>query len=347
MIRSFTQGQAGGHPRLVLVRNPHFHLWSSAAQPEGYPDRIVLDTGYTNDEVVERLTDGRADISWSGTPKADEDRLRTTHGSKLLFTTPGALATHYVFLNATKPPFNNRDARRAVAYALDRGAMTSDRNNLSGQVTCQLIPPGFVAYKPYCPFTVGGGHRKWAGPDLTTARQLVRRSGTSGASVLLVVPNDDPAPPMAGKHVVAQLNRLGYHASLKVTSLEGYFGITGDPANDWNAGVGGWGVDYPAASQFLVNLASCDPDLRPTSAYNISHYCDSALDKQMAAASAQQLTDPAKASNAWARIDRAVVDAAAIIPFGNDQRHDLIAPRVGNRLVHPITGPLIAQMWVQ
>jgi len=27
---------------LVLVRNPHFREWSKAAQPDGYPDRIVL-----------------------------------------------------------------------------------------------------------------------------------------------------------------------------------------------------------------------------------------------------------------------------------------------------------------
>jgi peptide/nickel transport system substrate-binding protein len=347
MIRSFTPGHVSGNPRLVLVRNPHFHVWSSAAQPQGYPDRIVLETGYTNDEVVERLSDGRADISWSGTPQADEDRLRTTHGSKLLLTTPGANETHYVFLNATKPPFNNRDARRAVAYALDRGALTGDRNSLSGPVTCQLIPPGYVAYHPYCPFTLGGGHRKWAGPDPITARQLVRRSGTSGAKVVLVVPDDDPGPPMAGKHVVAMLNRIGYRASLLEFSIDDFFGFTADPKTDWNAGVGGWGVDYPGASEFLVNLASCDPALRPTSPYNISQYCNSALDKQMAAAVAQQLTDPVRASKAWARIDRAVVDAAAIIPFGSTLRHDLIGPRVGNTLVHPFTGPLIAQMWVQ
>ena len=46
----------------------------------------------------------------------------------------------------------------------------------------------------------------------------------------------------------------------------------------------------------------------------------------MAAAGAQQLTNPTKASHTWARIDRAVVDAAAIIPFGNNLRRDLSAP---------------------
>jgi ABC-type oligopeptide transport system substrate-binding subunit len=149
---------------------------------------------------------------------------------------------------------------------------------------------------------------------------------------------------MAGKRVVAMLKRLGYRASLRVFSLDTYFGIIGDPKADWNASIQGWVVDYPAASQFLVSLASCNPDLDPT---NYSQYCDPGLDEQMAAALAQQLTDPAKANRMWARIDRAVVDAAAIIPFGTNVRQDLVAPRVGHVLVHPFTGPLIAQMWVQ
>ena len=140
------------------------------------------------------------------------------------------------------------------------------------------------------------------------------------------------------------LNRLGYRASLHVAPM---FSVTGNPDADWNASIQGWVVDYPAASQFLVSLASCDPDLGPGTPPNPTQYCDPGLDKQMAAALAQQLTDPAKASHMWARIDREVVDAAAIIPFGTNLRQDLVSPRVGNTLVHPITGPLIAQMWVR
>ena len=47
---------ASGHPRLELVRNPRFRVWSSAAQPDGYPDRVVLETGYTNNEAVARVS---------------------------------------------------------------------------------------------------------------------------------------------------------------------------------------------------------------------------------------------------------------------------------------------------
>ena len=173
------------------MRNPYFRVWSPAAQPDGYPDRVVLETGYTHKQAVARVTDGRADLLWFGAPLTDVDRLRTRHGSQL-HTTPGAV-TNYLFLNTTKPPFDNRDARRAVAYGLDRAALTSERDFLSGAVTCQLIPPGFAGYQPYCPFTLGDDEDgKWTGPDLATAKALVRKSGTLGAEVV-VNAHDDPA----------------------------------------------------------------------------------------------------------------------------------------------------------
>jgi ABC-type oligopeptide transport system substrate-binding subunit len=154
---------------------------------------------------------------------------------------------------------------------------------------------------------------------------------------------DAPTFRAAGARLRDLLDRLGYQASLRVDPLEQYYGAIEDPAN-WNAGVQGWAADYPSASNYLANLASCDPALEP---YNLTGYCDPQIERQIAAALEQQVTDPAKASDAWASVDRAVVDAAAYIPFGNDARYDFVSRRVGNPLVNPITGPLVAQMWVQ
>ena len=280
MIRSYTPKQDAGAAataRLELVRNPHFRVWSPAAQPDGYPDRIVLETGYTDQEAVARVTDGRADLLWSGAPQADVDRLETRYGSQL-HTSAGS-ATNYVFLNATKPPFDNRDARRAVAYALDRGALTSDRNFLSGPVTCQLIPPDFAAYQPYCPFTLGGGaDGKWTGPDLATAQDLVQKSGTRGAKVVLVVVDDDPALREAGERVVAaarppRLPRLVARAAADRLLRS----VTDDPATTGTPDSQGWGADYPAASNVPARPS---PPATPTwSTYNLSGYCDPEIDK--------------------------------------------------------------------
>jgi ABC-type transport system substrate-binding protein len=349
MIRSYTpqQDAAGYHGRLELVRNPHFHEWSSAAQPDGYPDRIVLETGFSDEAAVSRVTGGTADALWLGAPKAAVNRLRTRYGLQV-HTTAGSF-TNYLFLNATKPPFDNRDARRAVAFGLDRGALTSGGDSLSGPVTCQLIPPDFAAYKPYCPFTLGGaagGH--WTGPDLAAAQELVRKSGTRGAKVVLVIPFAyDPTWRNAAQRVVTLLDGLGYRASLHARPTDGYAqfsDVVADPSNDFTAGLFSWGADYPAPSTYLTTLASCDPDL---GFYNFSGYCDAELDKQIAAAIAQQVTEPGRASDAWTAIDRAVVDAAAVIPFGTDLHQDFVSRRVGNILVNPIAGPLFSQMWVR
>ena len=46
---------------LTLVRNPYFHEWSKAAQPDGYPDEIVVEIGGTPDEAVNDVISGKAD----------------------------------------------------------------------------------------------------------------------------------------------------------------------------------------------------------------------------------------------------------------------------------------------
>jgi peptide/nickel transport system substrate-binding protein len=331
MIHSFTGAQ------LELVRNPYFHVWSTAAQPAGYPDRIVLETGYSAASAEAQVADGHADLVWGGVPGADAQRLSPRYGSRL-HNSPGN-RTDYLFLNAKAPPFNNPDARRAVAYALDRGALATAADGPS-QPTCQLIPPSFAGYQPYCPFTVGGGaDGKWTGPDLDTAKNLVRRSGTSGATVVVSVLT--PFQVAVGKRIVATLNGLDYHATL---NLQSDYRTLFVPNNDVIIGVTGWAADYPATSNYLGPIASCDPKV---GTFNLSHFCNTKITAQIRAALAEQVNDPGAASDAWTAIDREVVDSGAVIPFENGVNQDFVSRRVRNLLVHPITGPLIAQMWVQ
>jgi DNA-binding beta-propeller fold protein YncE len=88
-----------------LVRNPHFRLWSSAAQPAGFPDRIVVRYGYTGASAVRAVERGAADLTtdaykqtWAP-PLASS--LRTRYSSRL-FSTPDAAVTA-VWLNTRRP----------------------------------------------------------------------------------------------------------------------------------------------------------------------------------------------------------------------------------------------------
>ena len=341
-FRSYTRDRTGTNhrARIELVRNPRFHMWSAAAQPDGYPDRVVLETGYTNQQAVARVSDGRADLLWLGSPPREADQLRTGHG-EWLHTAPG-IFINFLFLNATKPPFNNRDARRAVAFGLDRQALNGGGTIRSAPITCQVIPEGFPGYRPYCPFTRGGGDDgRWTGPDVEKARRLVTGSGTSGAEIQLVVV-DDPTYVAAGRGIVAMLDGLGYRATLQVR--QDFYDATGDPSRNWNAGLSGLGADYPATSTYVAHLASCD---RHLNTYNAAFYCNAQIDEDIAAALQLQTKGSDGAGRAWAALDREVVDAAAIIPYGQSVQRYYANPRVGHTLIHPITGPLLAQMWVQ
>ena len=95
--------------------------------------------------------------------------------------------TWYASLNTTVPPFKDPRARKALNFAIDRAAIA----RLQGRAelappTCQVLPPNFTAYRPYCPYTRNPSpDGRWNGPDLAKARQLVAASGTAGMKVTL------------------------------------------------------------------------------------------------------------------------------------------------------------------
>jgi ABC-type transport system substrate-binding protein len=347
-VKTYTPKGVGrdGKPsrgRLELVRNTFFREWSRAAQPAGYVDRILVETGYTEEQAVRLVIDGRADLLWRELGAGLTD-LATRYGS-LLHTTSG-VGTLYLFLNTRRPPFDNIDARRAVAFALDRKAlMSGDGELFDGPATCQLIPPGFAGYKPYCPFTLGSGDNRarWTAPDRAQARRLVQVSRTGGAKVTLGV-FDDPHFRAATERVADVLRDLGYHPELREEAQDRYFTLATDPNKPFNAGLAGWYADYPAASNYIGTIASCLPGI---GFFNASGYCDEEIDKGIAAAFQQQVSEPGKASDLWAELDRKVVDKAATIPFGNNMRDDFVSRRAGNVLIQKGTGPVISQMWVQ
>src|SRR5581483_10450891 len=54
---------AGWRPKgvVVLVRNPRFRVWSAAAQPDGYPDKIVERYRFTGAQAIHAVERGTAD----------------------------------------------------------------------------------------------------------------------------------------------------------------------------------------------------------------------------------------------------------------------------------------------
>ena len=334
----------------VLVRNPYFHVWNAAAQPAGYPDKIVEKYGQTVSDAVTAVQNGQADAVYDG-DVIPADRLNELNSPKYasqVHVNP-LTADWYFALNTRRPPFNNVKARQAINYAADRSAYVKIAGGPSLAVpTCQILPPNFPGYKPYCPYTAGTDHTKWTAPDLAKAQQLVKESGTAGMKV--VVNSDNESNKAIAQQMVSDLNKIGYKASLQLlnASIQYPFVQNSDNSGKWNVAYSAWYQDYPAASDFLNVLTGCG-SIHPHSdaSPNIAAFCDKTIQAQMDKALTLGVTDPAAASDMWAQVDHAVTDQAPWVALYNPKLIDFLSSRVHGYQFNPQWYILIDQQWLK
>jgi YVTN family beta-propeller protein len=323
---------------LRLVRNPRFREWSSAAQPAGFADEIVIRPIASAVRRARLVAQGKADYASAtegeplGVPPADRPR----------FHVRPLPATFYLMLDTTRPPFDALDARRAANFGLDRERVIRlGGSAATARPTCQVLPPNFPGYRPYCPYSLGSKPASpWKAPDRARARRLVKASGTGGAEVELWWHRNFGAP--VGRYLVRELDALGFRARLRLFSgdLGKYFSALEQPRASWHLAGNGWFADYPAASNF-INLLAC------SSPYNTGRFCNRAIDRKVRQALRIQRRDPASANARWAALDRELTDQAPWVFLSTLYSGDFVSKRVGNYQHHPLWGPLLDQLWVQ
>jgi YVTN family beta-propeller protein len=342
------EGEDRTEGRLELERNPRFREWSGAAQPEGNPDRIVRRIGVDPDTMVDLVRDGGAD--WMvESPNPDRlEELRTRYAERLHeYPQPSTLA---FAMNTRVPPFDDVNVRRAVNLALDRRVAAAFFGE--ARITCQILPPNFPGYRPYCPYSFDtDDDAEWSAPDLARARRLVNASGYAGTKVTVWTMAHPPPYDFEGlgKHIGDLLRELGFQTTVRVTKEVGrHFELVANSRTRAQIFGVGWFQDYAAASNFLDLLFSCGVFV-PNEPFqtNYSQLCDPEIDRLIDRAYELQVSDPSAAGEAWAAVDRAVVDAAAWLPIANPAAFDFLSERVGNYHHHPQWGLLISQVTVR
>jgi peptide/nickel transport system substrate-binding protein len=324
---------------VVLARNPEFTEWSGAARPDGFPDRIVWRLDLDSDQQVGEVLEGTADFMYALPPPRIAGLAASDAGQVHL--APKA-STFYMGLNTQTPPFDDVRVRRALNFAVDRRAITRLFKGL-GTPTCQILPPNFPGYVPYCPYT-RHPDGTWTAPDFARARDLVAESGTAGSRVTVWASRDYyPLLPLVpvGRYFVNLLDQLGYRATLEVVPGEEYGPAIRDPSRHVQMAFEAWISDYPAESGFIGGILTCG------STENIAHFCDRGLERRMEEATRSLLSDPVIAHTLWSSIEHHIVDLAAWVPLVNQSWVNLVSDRLGNFQVSPLWGPLVDQMWVR
>jgi hypothetical protein len=77
------------------------------------------------------------------------------------------------------------------------------------------------------------------------------------------------------------------------------------------------------------------------------YICDHALDRKFRETAQLQSRNPRAANDAWARLERQVIDRALIVPVITPKAADFVSERVRNYQRHPLFGMLISQVWVR
>jgi YVTN family beta-propeller protein len=331
---------AGTSPNgsLRLLRNQRFREWSSTAQPAGFADEIVIRPVASASRRARLVAEGKADYTSTSTGEplsvAPIDRPRL-HARPLP-------ATFYLMFNTPRPPFDDVQARRAVNYAIDRDEVVRlGGSAAAARPTCQVLPPNFPGYAPYCPYTLDPERAsRWTAPDRAKARSLMAASGTGGAGVELWWHR--AFGELTGRYLERQLDSLGYRARLRLFSgdMGKYFSALEAPGATWHLAGTAWFADYPAASNF-ISLLAC------SSSANFGRFCNKGVDSRIRKALRVQPGDPAAANALWAGLDRELTDRAPWVSLYTSYSGDFVSRRVGNYQHHPLWGTLFSQLWVQ
>jgi ABC-type transport system substrate-binding protein len=245
-----------------------------------------------------------------------------------------------MYLNTRVAPFDDPRVRRAISYAVDRRAV-KDLYPGPAKISCQLPPPNFPGYQPYCPFTLDPSLAgAWTAPDQATATRLIKESGTSGMDVTVWA---HAGFADLSRYFVRLLDKLGYRARLRIVGDDSqagfnrFYGHLADSRNKAQMGAY-WTVGFPSPAEAISSLR-CEAFV-PNSGNNgnISEFCSQAVEGRIERALRLQTTDSAKAGAAWAAVDRHIVDQAPAIGLLVPQGVDLVSKRVGNYQNNPRCG---------
>jgi peptide/nickel transport system substrate-binding protein len=336
-----------GFDGIGLVRNPEFDEWSAAAQPDGFVDAISWRFNQGLASAFDRLSAG--DLDWMADSPMPEDlaSLQAAHPDQVVLSaSPGTI---YVGFDLRKPPFDDVRVRQALSYAIDRDHVVELLGgSTSWRTTCQILPPNFPGYQPFCPYTLEPEGGVWSAPDLDRARALIEDADAIGKEVTVWVMKEDPLlvdPVKTMRYVVEVLNELGLRADLKVVRVNEYWDtLYGGPASSGDhpqVYLGGWASDYLGSATFIADQFKCGAP------NNISGLCSDSLDAKIEEAQRLQATNLAASNDAWAEIEHRLVEDAVWASLTNPISAYAFSARTENIQVHPQWGILLSRLWVQ
>nr|WP_309229670.1 ABC transporter substrate-binding protein [Blastococcus sp. TML/M2B] len=135
----------------------------------------------------------------------------------------------YMSMNYARPPFDNRDVRRAISFAIDREAVAEAAWFGAAEENQTAIPEDSFFYYDYEPFD----------RDPEQARQLLAQAGVSTPLTMgLMVTDEYPETVTAAQVIADQLSEVGIEVEIETLDFATWLDRQG--AGDYDAFYLGW-----------------------------------------------------------------------------------------------------------
>ena len=310
---------------MVYEANPDFYL--------GAPSLPYVVVQLYSGEGLRLYESNEIDIT--GISYYDADRfLEVTEPLHSELITGVNLCTGYITFDATRPPFDDVNVRKAFSMAFDRQKYLDVV--LKGQALPAngLYPPGLPGFNlalkglPY---------------DPGQARQLLAQSNYGGPQGLPpIVFTDAGIGSDIGADVAAMAEMWEQNLGVTITveNLEpDYFLEQIYSGNHGQLFSSGWCADYPDPENFADVL------FHTSSTQNTGGYSNPALDALLEAARVEQ--DVTRRIGMYQQAEQIIVDDAAALFTTHSLSYQLVKPYVKGYVFTPIDIPIERYMWME
>ncbi|WP_019871488.1 ABC transporter substrate-binding protein [Salinispora oceanensis] len=184
---------------IKLVRNDNY--WGTKPRLDGVTFTFVQDPTV----ALQNLRGG--EVQWTDNlPPQQVSALR--EDDELVVRSAASSDYWYLALNQARKPYDDVNVRRAIAYALDRAAITKAAKFGLATVNQTAIPKDSAFYYDYAPYQ----------QDLAQAKQLLAEAGGTDLTMDLMVTNEYPETVTAAQVIAAQLKEIGI--AVKIRTLD-------------------------------------------------------------------------------------------------------------------------------
>ncbi|HEY5190088.1 MAG TPA: ABC transporter substrate-binding protein [Solirubrobacteraceae bacterium] len=314
----------------TLVRNPN---WNPKTDPRpAYLNQININIGGDATVIGQQTLKG-SDAVQLDTPSQSIVKLAyQQYPSQITFT--AGSGDHYVALDNAHGVFTNVNLRRAVWANLDRAAIIKARGgSLTAEPATHFIYPGVSG------FTQAGGYpgpqtdfNKNVNGDLAVATKYMKLAGYksgkyTGNQTAQIVSSTNGDDPAITQLLNSAMTQLGFktHVSL-VDQSAMYTKYCEVPKQNIDACPAlGWVRDF--ADPLTVLYATFyGPSIVPTNNSNFGQVNDPQINAAMKAAAL--VADPTARAQAWANVDKLLVDKAVAIPEDFDNQPNIESKNV-------------------